>query len=126
MHDNFCRIIRDYFQSFSKGFQIIRRAKWYIVYGCMICIPRSCDHRVNLCHVHPPLSRCLLKSSLDSIPSNAATSEVHGASEKAAELLHLPPISLYFQLPMTYPYHDPPSYTLSCKWINFSSVSVKR
>ena len=27
-HDNLCRIIRDYFQSFSKGCRIIRRAKF--------------------------------------------------------------------------------------------------
>ena len=57
---------------------------------------------------------------------NAATNEIHGVSEKSAELVHLPPLSLYFQLPVTYPSHDPPSYTLSCKWINFSSVSIRR
>ena len=40
----------------------------------------------------------------------------------AAEVLHLPPICLQFQLPPDYPSRGMPGFTLSCKWLNFSQV----
>ena len=38
-------------------------------------------------------------------------------------LRHLPPIRLQFTLVSTYPEEDCPSFTLTCSWLNFSSLS---
>ena len=51
MCDNLCRIIRDYFQSFGKGFQIIRRAEFLeeVRYVPGLISPI----KINVpCHVH--------------------------------------------------------------------------
>lgn len=38
-------------------------------------------------------------------------------------VMHLPPIKLHFQLSQRYPLEEPPSFSLSCSWLNFSQVS---
>ncbi|XP_042207502.1 E3 ubiquitin-protein ligase RNF14-like [Homarus americanus] len=37
---------------------------------------------------------------------------------------HLPPIYLHFTYPATYPSKHPPSFTLSCKWLNRSQLTL--
>ena len=41
------------------------------------------------------------------------------------KVLHLPPLTLHFQFPSSYPSRDKPVFSLSCKWLNFTQVSYK-
>ena len=44
--------------------------------------------------------------------------------DTVATVLYLPPIKLHFQLNHLYPLEEPPSFSLSCCWLNFSQVST--
>ncbi|XP_069685179.1 E3 ubiquitin-protein ligase RNF14-like [Periplaneta americana] len=39
---------------------------------------------------------------------------------------HLPPVSLHFSLPHDYPSHSPPTYRLSCQWLQNNKIMLLR
>lgn len=45
-----------------------------------------------------------------------------GTLNRVITVMHLPPIKLHFQLQPNYPLEVPPSFSLSCSWLNFSQV----
>ena len=45
------------------------------------------------------------------------------SSQKREFLVHLPPVRLDFTLFPSYPEESPPSFNLTCSWLNFSSLS---
>ena len=69
-------------------------------------------------------------SSNSSSSSQTIGGEVAGKSKaplvvgvETAEVNHLPPICLHFQFPANYPSEAPPTFTLSCQWLNFTQVN---
>lgn len=46
--------------------------------------------------------------------------------QPTANIAHLPPIVLGFELPPTYPHKDPPKINLSCKWLSPKQVKLFR
>lgn len=41
-----------------------------------------------------------------------------------SEVTHLPPVCLYFSLPADYPSRNMPQYSLLCKWLNFTQLTL--
>ena len=42
--------------------------------------------------------------------------------QQCVKVTHLPPIRLHFQFPKNYPDKAPPTFNLSCSWLNFTQV----
>jgi len=46
------------------------------------------------------------------------------AVDRSIRVSHVPPILLHFDLPPSYPQHDKPNFTISCKWLNFTQLTI--
>jgi len=75
-------------------------------------------------HSSPTVQLSVSELSSSSAAFAAATSlRKPPPSPESIKILHLPPLRLYFQFPPAYPSQDKPSFSLSCKWLNFTQVS---
>jgi len=70
----------------------------------------------------------LLKARSAHVPSpvkSKATTLDDGNGFACLPVKYLPPIVLNFELPKGYPSREPPSFTLSCKWLTIFQVCLQ-
>lgn len=71
-----------------------------------------------------PLSMSKVSSSSSSLVSSATSKHpIASTLPGLVKVLHLPPFTLHFQFPHSYPSQDKPLFSLSCNWLNFTQVS---
>ncbi len=73
----------------------------------------SCVYLLHGVHVH-----CIAVKTAPIKP----LLETQRSEDRTCQVEHLPPFSLYFQLPKSYPSSSKPDYTLICQWLNFTQV----
>ena len=70
------------------------------------------------------LSISKVSSSSSSLVSSATSKHpIASTLPGLVKVLHLPPFTLHFQFPPSYPSQDKPLFSLSCNWLNFTQVS---